>query len=149
MNSTRLAWEPKSPVPPEELEGIVRALTNGKGNVSILQNGTLLFVKKSADDEEYARDLVGDFSSLYNFKVVPVDIGGYLVGFHEAVAVFVTESEFRDQREKILSRLGELCFPEEKINMKANAPEDHALIGVYARGKLRRDASDFHFYKRL
>lgn len=149
MSSIQLAWEPESAVPPEELEGIVSTLTNGKGNVSILQNGTLLFVKKTDDDEAYARELIRDFDNLYNFKVVPVDIGRYLIGFHDAVAVFVTENEFRDRREEIFARLGDLCFPGEKIDMPGDAPEDHALIGAYARGKLRRDASDFHFYKRL
>lgn len=149
MSSIQLAWEPESTILPEELEGVVGALTDGKGNVSILKNGTLLFVKKSDDDERYARILAEDFGNLYNFNVVPVDIGGYLVGFHDAVAVFVTENEFRDRREEILSRLGELCFPGEKITMLDDVPEDHALIGAYARGKLRRDANDFHFYKRL
>lgn len=142
-------WEPKSPIPTDDLEEIVSALTNGKGGVSILRNGTFLFVKKSDDDEAFARNLAQEFSALHNFRVVPVDVGGYLVGFHDAVAVFVSEHEFQERREEILSRLGELCLPGGKIAVPENAPQDHGLIGVYARGKLRRDANDFHFYKRV
>lgn len=149
MNSIRLGWEPESGVSLENLENVVRDLTNGKGNVSILRNGTLLFVKKSQDDEAFARDLIQDFDALLNFTVVPVDVGGYLIGFHEAVAVFVSEAEFRDRRPEIIARLGDLCLPGEKIGMQPDAPEDHALVGIYARGKLRRDATHFNFYKRV
>ena len=90
-----------------------------------------------------------EFGNLYNFSIIPVDIGGYLVGFHDAVAVFVSQNEFNARREEIISRIGELCFPGEKIDIPEGASEDHALIGLYARGKLRRDSNDFHFYKRI
>jgi hypothetical protein len=145
----RLKWEPESGIPLEELEKIACHLTDGKGNVTILKNGTLLFVHSSNNDEENARELSEAFDELYGFEVVPVDIGGYLVGFHEAVAVFVTEKEFQENREEIISRLEQLFFPDEIFQASDNIPQDHALIGMYARGKLRRDASDFCFYKRI
>lgn len=46
MSSIGLSWEPQSMVSLEDLEDAAIKLTDRKGNVSILKNGTLLFVKK-------------------------------------------------------------------------------------------------------
>ena len=145
----RLTWEPQSLVSPGDLEEIAFELTDGNGNVSILENGTLLFIKKSEDDEVLAEGLAGDLNQLVNFTVVPVDVGGFLVEFHPSVAVYVGGEEFKSRRAEILDRLSDLCVPGEVFQMSNETPEDHALIGVYARGKLRRDANDFRFHRRI
>ena len=149
MIDNNIRWEPKSDVHPVELERIAFALTDGIGGVSILKNGTFLFISNSDDDERNARKLSSEFKNLYNFEIIPVDVDGYLVKFHDAVAVFVGEDEFRRVEDEVNSRIDDLCFNGERIEMPVGVPEKYAIIGLYARGKLWRDASDFGFYKRL
>lgn len=149
MKINKLSWEPESSIPPQEVARLVFELTDGRGNFSVLKNGTVLFVNNSEDDEKFAKELIEEASSIRNFSVIPVDVGGYLVEFHKAIAVFVGADEFSGRREEILERLDDLIFPGEKISMSPDAPQDHALIGIYARGKLQRDANNFSFHARI
>jgi hypothetical protein len=149
MNSLRLFWEPETDLSPTALQQMVRPLVDGDDRVSVLRNGTLLFVKSTSDDVAFANSMLSELDTLYNFNVVPLRSGGYLVGFHEAVAVYVGELEFADRREEILNRMPELVFPGEKFDMPNQAPEDHALVGIYARGKLKRDIHNFAFLRRI
>lgn len=48
-----------------------------------------------------------------------------------------------------MAKQSDLRFPEESFFPPAGTPPDHLLIGMYARGKLQRDAYFFNFYKRL
>jgi hypothetical protein len=149
VNSTRLAWEPETDLSPLALEQVVRQLVDGDDRVSVLRNGTLLFVNPAADNVAFANSVLSELDTLYNFQVVTMRFGGYLVEFHEAVAVYVGEQEFVDRREEILNRMPELVFAGEKFDMPADAPADHALIGIYARGKLKRDIHHFSFVRRI
>ena len=149
MNSPRLVWEPETDLSPTALEQVVRQLVDGDDRVSVLRNGTLLFVKPTPDVVAFANSMPAELDTLYNFKVVPLREGGYLVGFHEAVAVYVGEREFADRREEILKRRPELIFSGEEFDMPAQASDDHALVGIYARGKLKRDIHNFAFLRRI
>lgn len=149
MNSLRLAWEPETDLSPAALEQAVRQLADGDDRVSVLRNGTLLFIKPAPDNVAFASSMLSELDTLHNFKVVPLRLGGYLVGFHEAVAVYVGEREFAERREEILNRMSDLIFLGEKFEMPPHAPGDHALVGIYARGKLKRDIHNFAFLRRV
>lgn len=78
---------------------------------------------------------------ILSFHVAPMKDAGYLVDFNKAVAVYVSQEEFRSRQVEIERRIGDLVFAGEKFEMAANADMGHGLIGVYARRKLHRDAS--------
>jgi hypothetical protein len=52
-------------------------------------------------------------------------------------------------KDVIVARMSELKFPGESFVVPSNEPPEHLFIGLYARGKLQRDAYVFKFHKRL
>lgn len=150
MNEMRLGWEPENKTPLAMIEDRFRSYMKGKeSGVSLLNNGTLIFSPSGRDDLDDAQKAMEEARFLIDFQVAPLKEGGFLVSFHDAIAVFVSGEEFKAEREEISLRLSELKFPEEELVGKVGAPGDHLLIGLYARGKLQRDAHHFKFYKRI
>jgi hypothetical protein len=149
MNDIRLAWEPSNLTPLTQVEERFAAYIKGKKGVTLLGNGTLLFIVEALDCEEDARLAMAEAKYLTDFKVVELKEGGYLVGFNEAVAVFVSAEEFGLVREEVSTRMADLKFPEEEFLGMANWPKEHVIVGLYARGKLQRDVNNFAFYKRI
>jgi hypothetical protein len=147
MNELRLSWEPESLVPVSQVERRLSEYMKGKrSGVSILRNGTLLFIKDGESDEANAKKAMEEAKFLTDFDVVELSEGGYLVAFHPAVAVFVGKEEFESVREEVASRIRDLEFPSEHF---VGVNDEKFLIGIYARGKLQRDAHHFDFYKRI
>lgn len=150
MNEMRLDWEPENKTPLTMIEGRFRAYMKGKkSGVSLLSNGTLIFSPNGRDDLDDAQKAMEEAKYLIDFQVDPLKEGGFLVSFHDAIAVFVSNEEFKAERGEILRRFSELKFPEEELVGKEGAQGDHLVIGLYARGKLQRDAYHFKFYKRI
>lgn len=149
INEIRLLWEPDSLVPVDYLEACLKSYTNLKGGVTLLRNGTVLFVKSSGDDIGDARKCLEEAKFLTDFEVQPMDDGNYLVIFHSAVSVFVSAEEFHSRRHEIAKRINELKFPSENFLYHTdNRPED-IFLGLYARGKLQKDSYNFCFLKRI
>ena len=149
MKELRLAWEPVNLTPLTDIEQRLMAYTKGQGGIIILGNATLLDLNPSVDDVEGAKKAMNEARFIIDFKTVPLREGGYMVAFHKAVSVFVGQAEFEQMKTEIAARLSELKFPGEVFFAPPNEPPDHLLIGLYARGKLQRDAYDFKFHKRL
>lgn len=150
MKDIRLAWEPENKVPLAVIEArISDYLKNARQGASLLGNGSLLFSPDSASPENDARLAMQEARRLANFEVIPLRESGFLVRFHAALAVFVGQEEFAAVREEVIARLDELKFPEEILHDRDGDDKDHLLVGLYARGKLQRDAHAFHFYKRI
>jgi hypothetical protein len=149
VTELRLAWEPINLSPLGSIETRFTAYMKGKKGATLLGNGTLLFILEKEDNEEEARKAVGEAKHLANFRVVRLREGGYLVGFNEAVAVYVGDEEFESVRNETQARLNELKFPEEEFLGVQDWPENHLLIGLYARGKLQRDIHNFCFHSRI
>jgi hypothetical protein len=149
MNEIRLRWEPKSLVSEHELEKCLLNYTNSKGGVSLLRNGTVLFIKSSGNDTDDAKKSMDEARFLRDFEIQPMDDGNYLVIFHSAVSVFVSSNEFNSRKQEILKRMDDLKFPSEVFVYDANNNGDGFLLGLYARGKLQKDAYEFEFLKRI
>lgn len=150
MSEIRLGWEPENRTPLSEIERRFCEYMRGKtSGVSLLENGTLVFTEEGRADEDDARRAMHEARFLIDFQVTPLKEGGFLVTFHQAVAVFVGQQEFETQRDSIVANLPELRFPGEQIVGKENSQSEHMLVGLYARGKLQRDAHNFKFYKRI
>ena len=142
-------WKPVNLVPIDAIAARLKTTLVGKSGVSLMRNGTMLFVTKGLDCIEDARRVLEDAKAFIDFRVVPLKEGDYFVVFHSAVAVFVGEQEFEQRRVEILSRIDELKLPSEQILNLAGAPADHYLIGLYGRGKLYRDIENFDFFSRV
>lgn len=149
MKELRLKWEPENMESLAAIEERMTRYTNGQGGVVILGNGTLLFITKGEDDIEDSKKALNEARFIIDFRVVPLKEGGYLVRFHDAVAVFVGQAEFELQKDEIAVRKSELQFPEEQFFVPPGESPLHIFIGLYARGKLQRDAYSFRFYKRI
>ena len=55
--------------------------------------------------------------------------------------VYVGKEEFESRREEIQRRFRELHFPSESLrSLESEQDSSHVLVGLYARGKLQRDA---------
>lgn len=144
----RLAWEPENATPLAEIEERMRSygVVNG---VTVLGNGTLLFIKPANDNEASARTAVDEARFITDFRTVPLKEGGYMVKFHSAVAVFVGADEFEHLRQEIQSRIAELHFSGEHFFVPDGVSNDETLVGLYARGKLQRDCYQFRLHKRI
>lgn len=147
MTEVKLAWEPINTTPLDQLTAQFGRYAEGKGGVSVLRNGTLLFIKNSNDPAADAKQAMAEAKYLTDFKVVRLKDGGYLVAFHEAVAVYVGDDEFATIKDEVQARYEELIFPGEVFLGKHQGEE--MLIGLYARGKLQRDANAPELYKRV
>lgn len=149
MNELRLVWEPENTTPLSDIEARMNTYTKGRGGVTIMENGTLLFLKSGDDDVGDAKKALNEARFIIDFRVVSLKEGGYMVAFHDAVAVFVGQEEFEKRKVEIASRQSDLRFPGESFFPPAGESQQHLLIGMYARGKLQRDAYFFSLYKRL
>lgn len=150
MKDIRLVWEPNNLTPLSVIENRFKAYMKGKeGGVTILENGTLLFITDGDNDVEDAHQAMNEARFLTDFSATELKEGGYLVTFHEAVAVFVGADEFNEVRGEIERRVDELKFPGEEFIAGDSSHGVKLLIGLYARGKLQKDAYDFHFHKRV
>jgi len=149
MKELRLLWEPENLTPLSDIEQRLVSYTKGRGGITMLGNGTLLALSPGNDDVEDAKKALNEARFITEFRVIPLKEGGYMAAFHKAVSVFVSEDEFDQMKAEIVARLSDLKFPGESFIVPPNEPPEHLLIGLYARGKLQRDAYSFNFHKRL
>ncbi|MGO4502604.1 MULTISPECIES: hypothetical protein [unclassified Dyella] len=149
IKELRLRWEPENTTPLKDIEDRMVSYKKGRDGIIILGNGTLLSLTTGEDDVADARHALDEARFIVDFRVVPLKEGGYMVAFHGAVAVFVGQEEFEQRRSEIEARQFELRFPGESFIVPPDMPAEHVLIGLYARGKLQRDAYNFHFYKKV
>ncbi len=149
MQDLRLGWEPENLTPLNEIEERLMADTKGRGGITIMKNGTLLSLTAGVDDVDDARKAMHEARFLIDFRVVPLKEGGYMVAFHKAVAVFVGEDEYRSIESEVVARQDELRFPGEHFFVPPDASRQDHLVGLYARGKLQRDAQSFAFHKKI
>jgi hypothetical protein len=151
MNTLRLKWEPENLTQLAEIEQRVDDYTNNLGKVLIMGNGTLLALNKSEQDNDIdvAKKALNEARFLIDFNVMAMKEGGFIISFHKAIFVFVGEKEWEARKEEVQKRQGELMFPGERFFVPPGEPPENVLIGLYARGKLQRDAYHFNFYKRV
>lgn len=149
MSVIRLKWEPMNLTPLPEIENRLITYTKGQGGVTLLGNGTLLFLTKGDNVIDDAKQALNEARFITDFRVISMKDGGYMVRFHSAIAVFVGDKEFEQMRNEIDARRSDLQFPGEELFAPHGEPPSHILVGLYARGKLQRDAYNFDFYKQL
>ncbi|WP_426154190.1 hypothetical protein [Pseudomonas sp. DC3000-4b1] len=149
MNELRLGWEPTNGTPIEEIERKLREFTDNRGGVLILGNATLIAIPQRPDAIELAKKVMNEARFIVDFQVIPLKDGDYMVAFHNVISVFVGKDEFSTKKAEIESRIEDLKFPGEILISPPNENSKHTIIGLYARGKLQKDAYEFTAYKHL
>lgn len=149
MEDPKIKWEPVNTVPLGDIEEAIGPLVSNRGGVSIMKNGTLLFIKKSDDNCRNARLALSEAGYLTDFRVKSIAGGNFLVALHGAIAVFVGAGELAGKIEEIKARRDELKFPGEDLIVPQGWTEEEFLAGLYGRGKLQRDIRDQNFHVRM
>ena len=149
MADVRMRWEPENMASMQDIEDKMRSFVAGRGGVTILKNGTLLFINKSENDEASARKALEEARFLTDFRVKALPQGDFLVALHRAVAVYVGRQEFEGRRDEIKEKASNLKFPSEVLITPEGWLDDEFLVGLYGRGKLQRDIYNFAIHSRI
>lgn len=149
MKDPHIEWEPVNTVPLRDIEEAIGPLVVNKGGVTIMKNGTLLFIRKSDDNYKNACLALSEAKYLTDFRVKNISGGNFLVALHGAIAVFVGCGELLGKLEEIKARMDELKFPGEDLIVPQGWAEEEFLAGLYGRGKMQRDIREKNFYARI
>ena len=104
-------------------------------------SGTCLILKPVANLEETIKGAMVEARRIPDFKVYEMEEHDYLVSFATPLMVYVGKEEFESRRKEIQRRFRELHFPSESLrSLESEQDSSHVLVGLYARGKLQRDA---------
>jgi len=141
MKELRLAWEPESLCSPEMVSEQVMRYMDGNARFAQFANDTCLMLKPVSNLAETIEGALREARRLAEFKVYRMEQGDYLVFFAGPLLVYVGRDEFLARTAEIQHRISELKFSEEHIvPTSQQKDETNVLVGLYARGKLQRDA---------
>ncbi len=149
MIEPHIEWEPDNSVSLPDIHACIGPLVTNRGGATIMQNGTLLFLKKADDDVLSAQLALNEAKFLTDFRVKRLQQGDFLVALHSSVAVFVGAREFDDRKTEIKNRIEDLKFPSEALFVPQGWSEEEFLVGLYGRGKLQYDIHNFGVYARI
>lgn len=141
MNEYRLAWEPCF----DQNYSIARKqfskYMDNEETFAQFQNGSCLVLKDMPDIDKAIIGAMKEARRLPDFEVFEMEDRDYLVSFANPLKVYVGKEEFESQKKEIQIRFRDLHFPSENLMpLGDKVKADHVLIGLYARGKLQRDA---------
>jgi hypothetical protein len=148
MNEYRLIWEPefssKGAVVSKQFS---KYMDNAK-MFAYFPNGTCLVLKDAPDLDLVINGAMKEARRLPDFEVFEMEDRDYLVSFANPLMVYVGKEEFEECKEEIQIRFKDLHFPSESLMpLGGKVKPEHVLIGLYARGKLQRDAWSAPSYK--
>lgn len=139
IDAFRLKWEPEGATNFDTTTQQVSKYMDGEAIFAQFAAGSCLMLKPDMDIDATVRGAMREARSIADFKVYPMKEGDYLVFFASALLVHVGADEFRQLKVEIVERGRELLFPGESFLQGPERKEDF-LVGIYARGKLQRDA---------
>jgi len=142
MNNVRIAWEPEWTSDFELVSQQVTKYMDNEATFAQFTNGSCLILKPVENINEVIDGAMREARRIADFKVYGMRDGDFLVFFAGALLVYVGKDEFKQRKADILLRKNELMFPSENI-LNPNSgerSEEELLVGLYARGKLQRDA---------
>jgi hypothetical protein len=146
MNDIRLEWEPEGLAPSALVSQQVSKYMEHKATFAQFENGTCLMLKQVPNLDEVVQGALREAKYLPDFKVYQMDEGDFLVFFANPLLVYVGREEFADREAELRRRSDALKFPGEALATPAGMSETQMLVGLYARGKLQRDAHDSQRY---
>ncbi len=141
MNELRLIWEPVTTCDPVVVAEQISKYMERNVTFAQFANDTCLMLKLVPNLTEAIEGTIREARKFAEFKVYPMEEGDYLVFFASPLMVYVGKSEFATRQMEIRNRVVELNFPSESVIPASRENDDiNLLVGLYARGKLQRDA---------
>lgn len=142
MKELRIAWEPETAVNPLLVSNQVLKYMDNEATFAQFPNDVCLMLKPVENIETVISGCMVEARRIADFKVYQMSDGDFLVFFASALIVYVGNEEFASRKEEISQRKGELMFSSESFISPAESPRKQIelLVGLYARGKLQRDA---------
>lgn len=141
MSEYRLIWEPKSAVDSAVVSRQVMKYMDGMETFAQFRNDSCLFLKPMPNIEDVIAGAMNEAKRLPDFEVFEMEDRDFLVSFASPLKVYVGKEEFETRKQEIQNRFRDLHFPSESLMpLSGKVKPDHVLVGLYARGKLQRDA---------
>jgi hypothetical protein len=141
MEELRLSWEPESLCSAASVSEQVMKYMDKDVTFAQFGNDTCLMLKPVPNLQETIEGCLREARRIAEFKVYRMEEGDYLVFFASPLIVYVGKDEFMKRQTEIRRRLHDLSFPSETVISAFEETDDiNLLVGLYARGKLQRDA---------
>jgi hypothetical protein len=140
MIELRLAWEPETLSESSLVSRQVLKYMDNAATFAQFKNGTCLMLKPVEKLQEVIQGVMREARTMPDFRVYNMEEGDYLVFFASPLLVYVGKDEFAARKVEIETRLSELFFPSETVKPLTESGGDTIMVGLYARGKLQRDA---------
>jgi hypothetical protein len=128
---------------PAEIEKIGKTANyyaDGKFFIEIYKNGTCVFPKVPLGKEpESGSSLLTEIGNHpIDFVVKEMDDHNFIVRFSDSVFSIIFQDELAENRAELVEQMKRSSESELLVG-KSGAPQDHLLIGVYARTRLLAD----------
>ena len=148
MNEPRLNWEPESLTSPAVVHRQFLKYMDYAKTFACFDNGTCLVLKDVPDIDVVISGAMKEARRLPDFEVFEMEDRDYLVSFANPLMVYVGKEEFEEREDEIRSRLKDLHFPSENLmSFDGKGNPRNLLVGLYARGKLQKDAWSIPSYQ--
>lgn len=128
------------PVDFERIEKTANHYADGKFFVEIYKNGTCVFppVSKESKAESGVQLLAALCEHPIDFTVREMDDHNFVVRFTDSVFSIIFGNEFAEHRSEITQQAAS-AGGDEVVVGRSSAPQEHMLIGLYARTRLLED----------
>jgi hypothetical protein len=149
MKNLRLAWEPQTALRSDVVATQVLKYMDNEATFAQFPNDSCLMLKPVENLHEVIVGSLTEARRIPDFRVFQMKEGDFLVFFASALLVYVGKEEFASIQGEVTSRRAELLFPSESFASphQSERAEIEFLVGIYARGKLQRDAWALAEYK--
>lgn len=130
----------KLPIDIDRLQRTASYYSNGKFFLEIYENGTCVFPPISSENKPFdGKNLLsGLIEKPIDFTVREMDDHNFIVGFSNTIFSIVFNDDFEESKVTISNELAAATNDEFLVG-KSGVPEEHLLIGVYARTRLLAD----------
>ena len=124
----------------DRIEKTANLYADGKFFVEIYKNGTCVFppVSKENKAESGVKLLIALCEHPIDFTVREMDDHNFVVRFTDSVFSIVFGNEFTERQSEIIQQAASAGGDEVVIG-RPGAPQEHLLIGLYARTRLLED----------
>jgi hypothetical protein len=124
----------------DRIEKTAGYYSDGKFFLEIYKNGTCVFPPVSMENKAESGDklLAALNERPVDFTVKEMDDHNFVVQFSNSVFAIVFADEFVEHRDEISQQAASLSG-DEVVMGRPGAPEEHMLIGLYARTRLLED----------
>jgi hypothetical protein len=143
MNYKIIPFALKLPINIDRLQRTASYYSNGKFFLEIYGNGTCVFPEISSENKPFdGRNLLSALiEKPIDFTVREMDDHNFIVAFSPTIFSIVFNDDFEENKATISTELSATTNDEFLVG-KSGVPEEHLLIGLYARTRLLADIKE-------